>query len=439
MGLFKIKKSDSPIFSRVSVKIFCSESRTLLTLAAISCILFLAFLGRRLLWAPDEIRVAGIGANMLLADEWVVPLLNGTIFLEKPPLYFLSVAGALRSFGFTPFAARLPSALSAITGVIGLYLLSRSLHFSRQASFYSGIVLALSIQFFITGRRCITDIMLTSFVIWSIFASYNLLKKECSHPLGWSILLVIVLVGGLLTKGLVALAILLGTILPWYAIYTTVSVKTLLRKQTLFFYASQALSFLVFATWIYFLFQKAGAQGVFEVLWKNNFGRFLGTYRQHVEPFYYYLKKLPEQLVPWTVFMPFAFFFHIKEILLKKQTKSLLMVSWLLVPFLILSLSSAKRPIYLLPIHPAAAWLVGTFVHECLREKINWFTKRGLLLLFFLIGLSVACSSGIFIYFAYIHGGIWNAVFLAALAAFLISIPLLVYVKVTLISPPWGP
>ncbi len=403
-------------------KIFCKESRTILLLAAISFFLFLVFLGRRPLWAPDEIRIAGIGANMLLAHEWVVPLLNGKVFLEKPPLYFLSVAGTLKFFGFTPFAAKLPSALSAIMGVIGLFLLSRSLHFSRHAAFCSSAVLALSIQYFITGRRCITDIMLTSFVIWSIYASYNLLKKECRHPLGWSIILTLVLSGGILTKGLVALVILFGTVLPWYAIGTTLSVNNLLRKQNIFFYASLVLAVSVLGIWIYFLCQKTGAQGAYEVLWKNNFGRFFGEHRQHVEPSYYYLKKLPEQLAPWMVFMPLALFFHAKEILLKKHTKSILMVSWLVIPFLILSLSSAKRPIYLLPIHPAAALVVGTFIDKGLREQDSWFLYSANKILFFLLALTMATAASLFLRFLYIQNFSQSTALVPLLAVPLLSI-----------------
>ena len=416
--------------------IFASEPKTLILLLAFSSSVFLVFLRRRFLWAPDEIRIAGIGANMQLAGEWTVPVLNGTSFLEKPPLYFWSTAIAFKWLGLSPFAAKLPSAISAIAGVTGLYLLSRSAGFSRSASFYSAAVLALSIQYFITGRRCITDLMLTAFVIWSIFGGYNLLKeKDDSRALGWAALLALALAGGLLTKGLVAAAVLLAALLPWYLLQRGLKPETFFLRQNMFLMGALTLAGLVFSIWLYHLYQKAGMDALYEVLWKNNFGRFSGGHREHVEPFWYYIKKLPEQLMPWAVIMPFALFFHVRDILVRRRKRSILLVSWLLVPFLLLSISAAKRPIYLLPVHPAAAWAAGTFIHECLRQKISWFTERGLWLLFLLLALSGAGASGVFLYFAYNNGGIQNTAFVAALTALSIGILALVHMDRRRLEP----
>ncbi len=432
MRFFKIKKSNTISLKSFPENIFSSESRTLIFLLGFSFCVFLLFLGERLLWAPDEIRIAGIGANMLLAREWTVPLLNGISFLEKPPLYFCSAASSFKCFNFTPFAAKLPSALSAIAGVLGLYLLSRSSGFSRSASFYSSVILALSIQYFITGRRCITDLMLTAFVIWSIFAGFNLLKEEKnSYAPGWAVLLALSLAGGLLTKGLVAVAVPLTALLPWYLVERGFSLGTVFDRRSMFLTASLVSACLIFSIWIFYLHHKAGMDAVYEVLWTNNFGRFSGAHKEHIEPFWYYMKKLPEQLVPWVVVMPFAVFLHMQDILVKKRKRSVLMMSWLLVPFLILSISSAKRPIYLLPIHPAAAWAAGTFIDECIRKQVRWFSEKGLWYLFLLLAASEAAAACILLYFLYNHVEIQNPAFLLALVCLAVTILALIHMDRT--------
>jgi hypothetical protein len=39
------------------------------------------------IWRPDEPLVAGICSEMARSGDYIVPHLNGTPFLEKPPLY----------------------------------------------------------------------------------------------------------------------------------------------------------------------------------------------------------------------------------------------------------------------------------------------------------------------------------------------------------------
>ena len=63
--------------NQMSGNILYSDRSSLIFLILFISAGFLIFLNNRPLWAPDEIRVAGIGANMLAAKSWAVPLLNG--------------------------------------------------------------------------------------------------------------------------------------------------------------------------------------------------------------------------------------------------------------------------------------------------------------------------------------------------------------------------
>src|SRR5262249_35050615 len=77
---------------------------------ALAVLLCFAGLGRSL-WSPDEPTGAAVGRAMLSTGDLVVPRLNGEPFLEKPPLYWWVQVLALRLFGISAAAARLPSAL----------------------------------------------------------------------------------------------------------------------------------------------------------------------------------------------------------------------------------------------------------------------------------------------------------------------------------------
>src|ERR1700676_2422112 len=77
-------------------------------------LLLLALLGcNRGLWTPDEPREAEISREMAL-NLSVIPTLNGERFIEKPPLYYWTVAALFRvSGGASVLAARAVSVAAA--------------------------------------------------------------------------------------------------------------------------------------------------------------------------------------------------------------------------------------------------------------------------------------------------------------------------------------
>ncbi len=80
-------------------------------LAALLALLWLATLGTRPLFNPDEGRYAEIPREMLSGGDWVIPHLNGLAYIEKPPLQYWATALSYRLFG--PSAVRRPSVLRA--------------------------------------------------------------------------------------------------------------------------------------------------------------------------------------------------------------------------------------------------------------------------------------------------------------------------------------
>ncbi len=92
----------------------CScSSRAVLGLALTS--LALSFLLARAfpLLDPDEGRNAEVAREMAESGSVLVPTLAGMPYLDKPPGFFWAAALAIRTFGATPWAARLPAAVAA--------------------------------------------------------------------------------------------------------------------------------------------------------------------------------------------------------------------------------------------------------------------------------------------------------------------------------------
>ncbi len=74
---------------------------------------------------PDEGRYAQIAREMLERGEWVVPTLQGQVYLDKPPLLYWLTRICFELFGLTESAARLPSALAAHGAILIVYLIGR--------------------------------------------------------------------------------------------------------------------------------------------------------------------------------------------------------------------------------------------------------------------------------------------------------------------------
>src|SRR4029450_8610252 len=78
-------------------------------------------LGYASLLDPDEAHYAELTREMLHSGSWLVPLLDGKPFIDKPVLFHWLQGASVLLLGDTEFAAPLPTALSAI----GLFAITR--------------------------------------------------------------------------------------------------------------------------------------------------------------------------------------------------------------------------------------------------------------------------------------------------------------------------
>lgn len=342
------------------------------SLAVFAVLLFMVGLGQRHLWGSDEPRVAAISAEMARSGEVLVPRLNGEPFLEKPPLYFWIGSATFHVFGESTYTAKLPSALAAIGGVILLFILARNMGFSSMTALLSGMMLATSAEYWVIGRRCIIDMLLCFSISGTMLCFYNVVRgfqddDRLKTGLLWSAGFVFFLSCAVMTKGLIGLVLPFSVLFFWLISRLILNREFCIKSWGVLFLGS-ALCLVPTGIWVWLLYENQGWDAVYEVVWLNNFGRFTGEHPGHKAPFYFYLPKLPAQFLPWTILIPLALIYHYKRIR-ERDSNSLFMLCWLVVPFVLLSVASGKRPLYLLPIYPAAALFVAVATGNLIEER----------------------------------------------------------------------
>ncbi len=138
-----------------------------LVLAVFVGLMWMATLSSRPLFNPDEGRYAEIAREMLKGGDWIVPHLNGVIYVEKPPLQYWATAMSLRVFGLGEFAARLYTALCALATLGVVWGAAKEL-WGSAAAWRAAAVLASLMLFVILGQLLTLDMSLTFYMTTSL-------------------------------------------------------------------------------------------------------------------------------------------------------------------------------------------------------------------------------------------------------------------------------
>ena len=334
------------------------DRSSLLLLLVLAGVLFSINLGGYDVWPPDEPRFAEVAREMLLTGDWLAPHVNGQPYTEKPPLLFWGMAlASLPGGAVTPFTARVPSVLSALLVVALTFLMARHM-FGRRTAFWSALVLMTGLRFWWQARTGQIDMLLTACMTVVL---YHLWRWEDDRR-AWRLPVIWLAVGaGLLAKGPPALVFPLLWMLVFYWGNRPA------RKQLHWIIGCIAALGIALLWFIPARMAIAGvptdtvSEGVGGSLFRNIIGRlFLGV--SHKEMPWYYLTNFPADLFPWSLFLPWTFWWLWKNRGASKMHWFLW--CWTVPAFLFFSASLGKRQIYLLPIYPALAVIIAASVLE---------------------------------------------------------------------------
>ncbi|MCK4463164.1 MAG: glycosyltransferase family 39 protein [Candidatus Omnitrophica bacterium] len=335
------------------------ERVSLILLVFFCAYLFLFGLGKMALLDPDEPFYAKTAREMLNRSEWLTPRIFGEPQFEKPPLYYWFVILSFKVFGVNEFAARFPSAIFGILGIIGIYLLG-GLLFSKKTALYSSLIMATAVEYTILARACVTDMVLCVFVLYFfLFFFYGLKKDKKIFYLFSSACLGL----AVLTKGPI------GFLLPLFIIALFFLVKKEFMQLFKLPFLWPSLIFVVIAVpWYYLMYKVHGSDFIGHFFGFQNITRFLKPEHRIGDIFYYNIPVIFAGFFPWSIFLPYGAFAIIKQDREKFRSHLFLLV-WILTFFIFFSISRTKLPTYIFPLFPALAIAVGRSWELILESK----------------------------------------------------------------------
>lgn len=302
-------------------------------------ITLLLFLGSWGLTDSSEARYAEIAKEMYISGDYINPTLLGIKHLHKPPVTYYLTALGYSIFGVNEFGARFFLQVALIFQLLFIFKITLLLYKNEKLAFAASLIYFSFPIAIIAVRSLTTDAYLTTFILGSIYFWLN--YKATSKK--YFLYLFYLFLGFIFeTKGPV------GFIVPVIFIIT----YTLINKQKIEVSIHQFLGFLLFlivsASWYlavilsnkdlldYFINTQ-----LVERVSKNNFNR--------EKPFWFYLVLVPVLSLPWTLFLITYFKNRLKAIIYDKKTDAVLLITFSVL-FLILSISTSKLILYILPL-----------------------------------------------------------------------------------------
>lgn len=371
------------------------------SVVVVSAVVLLPFLGNTDFTTKGEPREAVVALSMLNQHNWILPVNNGFDIPYKPPFFQWCIAVFSMLAGHvSEFTSRLPSALALIImlGAGAVFFAKRK---GRDLSFLAAMLMLTAFEVHRAGTNCRVDMVLTMFVVCSLYAMYIWWEKGCRY-LPW--LAVLCMSGGTLTKGPV------GIVLPCFVMFIfmlfmawqqeKLGVAVVWRTVYKLFF-SVLLAVVLPALWYWAAYRQGGDQFLALVM-DENVGRFLGKMKEvtHDNPWYYNLTMLFSGWLPWTLPMVVSLFFlpwkryvgllkaqadrpslWCRMVAGLRKADAIQVFTWLsfLLILFFYCIPKSKRGVYLLPCYPFMAMLM--------MEYASWFVKRSLFPIRFYIGI----------------------------------------------------
>jgi 4-amino-4-deoxy-L-arabinose transferase-like glycosyltransferase len=252
--------------------------------------------------------------------------------------------------------------LGGIGFVLGTYFSGRAF-FSPKVGLIAGVVLATSVRIIWEARWAHIDMLFGFFFLLTIyFGARSLLGKGGKREILWAYVFMGLAV---LSKGLI------GVVLPALLLATFAIVR---RDWRLVIDAKLQLGIPIFlliaAPWFYLVNSATDGRWLADFIYIHHLQRYT-EWEGHRHPFFYYFKTLPVDFLPWTIFAIPAMVAYFPYRHLLQRPKPLYFSLCFMVVFLFFSLSDSKRDLYLLPLMPTLALLVGNYVVDLSENRIQ--------------------------------------------------------------------
>ena len=402
-----------------------SMRRDLILLTAICTFLWCGSMWGWPIRGTDETRYTGVARELLGRSNWLVLTWRGEPYDEKPPLAFWMMGGLMKITGMdNAWLLRLPTFLAALATTLLTYTIARRF-ISAPAGLTSALLLATAPLYSNQAVTARLDMISTAYMtlalgLWLGARASNSMSWGARAAF-WASLAAAFFTRNALMPALLLLIILIDcarahSLRPWRITAPAIGLTALAAFIAAWFYTQH----------------KLYPAGVVKNQWQEQIVDRLEGSTRHGKPFWYYPIALAEGWGPWVVLLAWAAIDAIAGWLYEKRQRSTSnsesslnverwtldvgrstlmpspwppLVTWVLLPLLILSLVGAKRPQYLLPLYPAIAILIAHFFDTRLASNsFTLFSRRFNLQQLAYLVLTLALLAHAAYFYAYLPG-----------------------------------
>lgn len=332
----------------------------------------------------DESRFAQASRQMVESGDYIIPRVQDTPRLNKPPLIYWLQSLSVKLFGDREgqyphgniWVFRLPSVLCAIASVLLVWRLGARM-FDERTGLLSAALLAACPMVIWDAHQARADQLLLTTIIATQCALYMVWRGP--HGLGgtgrggvspviasptrasllWPTLFWLSLGASLLAKGPVGLMIAALTVLG--LCISTRSWKWTLRLRPL-------LGLLIVAAmcgpWVYAVGSRVGWSDYLAIIHRETIGRSTEAAEGHWGPPGYHLVLLCVLFWPGVLLTGAAVVRAVRTARADRASPELFLLAWALPAWLVFELISTKLPHYTMPLYPALAILSARAILE---------------------------------------------------------------------------
>lgn len=334
-------------------------------------------LGDIALLSYNEARRAIPTQAMFATGDWLLPRLNGELYLAKPPLLYWLTTTASHLLGkVDEWSVRLPLALAASVVVLTSYRYALR-RFGPWAALFTAQLLIANATFAMFARRAEIEMLLTALCFGALLAALHFIQEKVGRR--WILLSYFLLGLAVLAKGPLALLFVTLPLLAYAAIHREARAWQVLRDP-----AGWGILLLVGGSW----FLAVSLQMGFDI-WQATVQRdILNKVRGATsEPLFSYVVWMLIDFLPASLLLLVAPLATWRR--WKSDTRLTALIIAIAVPLLIFTAFSDKHAKYLLPAYPLLALLAGKRLGE-LMETARPAWRRLLIALGLLMPLGYA-------------------------------------------------
>ena len=328
-------------------------------------------LGYASLLDPDEAHYAELTREMLHAGSWLVPLLDGKPFIDKPVLFHWLQGASVMLLGETEFAARLPTALAAVS----LFAITRWMGaalLGEEVGTLGAIMFATIPATFALSSIAVFDMVFACFLFGGLacllVASRQ--RRERVEVCGYALLTLAVM-----TKGPVAL-VLVGL---WIAAAIATSARMRAELQRLHWGVGLVCVTLAASPWFVWMEVRFGSDFVRGYLLAGNLFYFTqpAEFSSRVVSHTFYMRAFAGAFFPWSAVMIGRGIDVLRRHAPQLDTSEALLWTWALVVIGFFSVARFKLDHYIYPAAPACCLIAAKAWRDAAADEAGtWHATR---------------------------------------------------------------